>query len=273
MEAYLCDASKSEREKYGYLRLAAEPCRAEVPEELSWFEMLWVLPLRGIHAEQTITKLMLRVMESLNERYMLLRACGLNPEHWLHHTELSLANLEDMRRLRKYAATLASSEGREHDTALYARCFQALQGNSKKFAGFADFDAFSQSEAGSAFLQVFTFAEAQADIELMFECDDNDEHDAERRAWVDRLMEAHPKPFQKDRLMTYFFRASLAGGRPLCSGGGGILDDAELQALAQNDPQYADLDEDALTRKIYQNAKRIINAGRNKCTQKIYQTK
>jgi hypothetical protein len=266
IEDMLCKTSKNQRDQYSPIQLKAQQCAAEVPEEMSLFEVIRVLPLplQNLVDDADLTKLMLRVMHSLNERYMLLRACGLNPEDWLQHEELSMGKLEDMRQLHKTAKETAGGEGCERDISLYQRCFYTLLAGKKTFAGFASFDAFAHSEVGEIFLQSFALVSPKELIELI--ADDEDEYENDPRSSVEKLMASNSAPFQKDLVMRYFFMESLAGGQPLCGDERikGILDDSEFQQLVANDPLYADLDKPKLARKIYQRAERIIKARRKK---------
>lgn len=325
LEAKLCEVSKGQREKYGILQLYAEQNCAEVPEELSLFEMLRTLPLplKTLAAEPALSKLILKVIDSLNERYMLLRACGLNPIHWLNCKELSINTLKDMLNLRKTAAHIAQREGLEHDIGLYEKSFKQLQvekqlqaekkkaekkkkdmlnlrktathiaqreglehdiglheksfkqlqAEKKKVAGFASFIDFSHSEAGEVFLNAFAFIDPITQ-EVIEELADTEEEKniLFRLEKIEKLIEDYPEAFDKDPVMLHFFRESIAGGLPLCGGEDidGVLDQAEFQTLIANDERYANLDKATLAKKIYANAKKIINAGHRKCRFQIH---
>lgn len=275
VESSLCAVALGQRHDFGTLCLQAQNSCVAVPEQLSLFEMLRLLPLPLHHfaSDFRVLKLLARVIDSLNERYMLLRACGLNPEQWLHREDLSINNLRDIVRLRKAAVEYANAEAREHDLHLYRQCFNILQDNDKKFAGYATFEAFYQSEAGEIFLNAFAFIESHHVFEEMVEPTTKIEEEPQNPIiWIEKLIAAYPQPFEKDPLMLYFFRKSLAGGIPLCGDErvAGLLEHTECQALVTNDPQYAKLDRAQLAKKIYANAKKIIHAGRKKCTLQIH---
>lgn len=95
--------SKRRRLEYGPLWLTAADAMAEAPEEMSLFDVLTalLLPLRHDFSEIKEVRLrFLRVIESLNERYMLLRSCGLSPADWMERTEPSVNALKEMKKLR-----------------------------------------------------------------------------------------------------------------------------------------------------------------------------
>ncbi len=275
LEAELCKVSKGQREKYGILQLQAQQNCAEAPEEISFFQMLRVLPLplTSLHSDPELSKLMVKVIDSLNERYMLLRACGLNPDHWLHREELSIGNLKNMVTLRNTAKRLSQLDGLEHDVNLYEKSFKQLQADKNKFAGCEHFTEFRHSEAGEIFLNAFAFVDPIAQ-QIIDEIADNEKEKniLFRLEMIEKLIEDYPEAFDKDPVMLHFFRESLAGGLPLCGDEGidGVLDQAEFQALIANDKRYANLDQNKLAKKIYANAKKIINAGHRKCRFQIH---
>jgi hypothetical protein len=272
IESSLCEVSKNQRHKYGYLWLNCQESRAQMPEELSLFETLRLLPLplSNIVDNTELLKLLNRVISSLNERYMLLRACGLDPEYWLNKEEPSIANLEDLRKLRQTAVKSANTTSYQYDVNLYYRCFQELQGDNRKFAGFRNFEEWSYSEIGSQFLQKFASFnnvvylndnnDLECEEELIWQADLD--YEEEIKNTIEKLIISHPQLFNNP-IMSYFFREGLARGEPLCGDGqvSGILEDEQFQQLIAADSRYAGLDKATLARKIYQQAKRLIEMG------------
>ncbi len=127
------------REQYGPLWLIRSPCVAEVPEELSLFEIAEALPVpldARFTADADLQRLIVRVMDALNERYMLLRGCGLNPMFWHERDEPSIARLRDLKRLRQDADELLRFGIETSNVDAYQRTFNELKGGAKSFAGF-----------------------------------------------------------------------------------------------------------------------------------------
>ncbi|MGI9302237.1 MAG: hypothetical protein ACR2RB_05950, partial [Gammaproteobacteria bacterium] len=98
--------SKRRRIEFGPLWLTVADASTQAPEEMSLFDVLTalLLPLHNNFAEVKEIRLrFLRVIESLNERYMLLRSCGLDPSDWAERAEPSINVLKEMKKLRDNA--------------------------------------------------------------------------------------------------------------------------------------------------------------------------
>jgi hypothetical protein len=95
------------RLEFGPLWLVVGDLAVEAPEELSLFEMLNAVPtpLPPAFAEDAeVQKRLRRVLEALNERYGLLRSCGLDPDSGLDCDDPSINVLKEIKELRQCAA-------------------------------------------------------------------------------------------------------------------------------------------------------------------------
>jgi hypothetical protein len=274
------DDSKRRREEYGPIWLIRGACCAEVPEEMALFEVVDAapLPLEPAFADDHELQLILvRVLDSLNERYMLLRACGLDPEVWHDRDEPSIARLREMKQLRKPAEELMRLGIEDDNIDAYRRAFNQLKGREKQFAGAASFDDFATTEHGMAVLRYASLSlddpvatdgegEEWARHETIADPNAEDVEDAvtRRRAagqWAQMLIDDRPDWF--DPLMAYFFREVIGNERPIHGGPGdlGVLRDAEFQHLIESYPELTVLDEGELAEQLCQRAETIIKRG------------
>jgi hypothetical protein len=274
------DESKRRRQEYGPLWLIRGDCSAEVPEEMSLFEVLDALPLpldEAFVEDTEVQRILVRVMDALNERYMLLRACGLNPEVWHDRDEPSIARLREMKQLRKPAEELLRL-GIETDNAdAYRRTFDGLKGREKQFAGCSSFDEFATTEHGQAMLRFVPLSlddrigdhdegEERARHETLADPDARDvEEDVTRRLaagqWVQLLIDDRPDWFCP--VMRHFFLEVIGQGRPIHGGPGdrGVLNDPAFQRLVESYPELIVLDEPELAERLCQQAEAIIKRG------------
>ena len=163
------EISQRRREQFGPLWLWLANCAAEVPEELAlFFDVLSALslPLNPDFANDLeLQHLLNGVLESLNERYTLLRSCGLNPEDWMEREEPSIKVLREMKQLKRRAKERVQEKLRDRKNFLledaYRQAFNQLQSEKKKseekqlepkFAGCHDFAEFAASEWGRIML-------------------------------------------------------------------------------------------------------------------------
>lgn len=274
------DDSKRRREQYGPIWLIRGDCCAEVPEEMSLFDVVEAtpVPLVAIFTEDPDLQLLVaRVLDSLNERYMLLRACGLDPEAWHDRDEPSIARLREMKQLRKPAEELLRLGIEEDNVDAYRRAFNQLKGDAAQFAGCATFDEFATTEQGMAMLRYASLSlddpiatddegEDWVRHETMTDPDAEDVEEGviRRRAagqWVEMLIEDRPEWF--DPLMRYFFVQVIGEERPIHGGPGdpGVLRDPEFQRLVESYPELMVLDEGELAEQLCQRAEAIIKRG------------
>lgn len=133
------EISKRRRLQYGPFWLAVGDNHAEVAEELALNDLLEALPVPLI-AQPAVPKYFLRVVETLNERYALLRSCGLPPEHWYHRDEFSIGQLKQLKQLIK-AIQASVAQGVKRETAC-RECFESFKAQDRDFLNFASFEAF-----------------------------------------------------------------------------------------------------------------------------------
>lgn len=273
------EVSVRRRGEHGPIWLVREGCVAEVPEEMSLFDVTDAtpVPLRSEFVEaHDLQRMLARVLDALNERYMLLRASGLDPETWHDRDEPSIARLREMKQLRKPAEELLRLGIEDEPVAAYRRAFEDLQGEAKSFAGVASFDEFVTSEVGMAILR---FSTASLDEPLGSDDDEDwsrsdmlaDEAAADPEAsttdraeaadWVQLLIEDRPDLF--DEVMVYFFSEVLGEGRSIHPGSGdpGVLRDAPFRHLIARDHALAGLDDEDLVRELYARSETIIQQG------------
>jgi hypothetical protein len=244
------------------------------------FDVIEAAPVpldRAFVEDAEVQRILVRVLDALNERYMLLRACGLDPEVWHDRDEPSIGRLREMKQLRKPAEELMRTGIEDDNIGAYRRAFVDLQGREPQFAGCAGFDEFATSEAGMAMLR---YASLSLDEPIATDDDgeewarhetiaDPDAEDVEesvmrRRAagrWVELLLADRPDWF--DPLMHHFFTQVLGQGRPLhpSPGDPGVLNDPELRALIDSYPELTVLDEGTLAEELCQRAEAIIKRG------------
>ncbi|NOT85627.1 MAG: hypothetical protein HOP02_12810 [Methylococcaceae bacterium] len=156
--------SATYRERYGVLYLQVGQNRAEMPEEISLFDVLEAvpIPLNAALKQQPVwyAPLLERILLSLNEGYGLLRACGLPPQ--IFGDDLSIGRLRELRHLKKAAEAYLKKGDIQSREAAYSQAFAALVARKKsapeqnkvtKWAGFEDFKGFAGSEVGAKLLQ------------------------------------------------------------------------------------------------------------------------
>jgi hypothetical protein len=271
--------SRRRRAEYGPLWLIRGGCSAEMPEEMSLFDVTEAapVPLQPAFAlDHELQRMLARVLDSLNERYMLLRACGLDSETWHDRDEPSIARLREMKQLRKPAEELLRLGIEEDNLVAYRRVFDQLKGKAKLFAGSPSFDHFAATEHGMAMLRYASLSlddpiagaedgEEVARHELIADpASDPGEEVMERQqasAWIRMLIDDQPDLF--DEVMMYFFTEVIGRGRSIhgVPGDPGVLRDPEMQRLIAADPALAILDAGELAQELYGRAEAIIKQG------------
>lgn len=263
------EISQRRRKQYGPLWLRLDHCAVEVPEELAlFFEVLEVLPrpLRPNFAHCVELKnILTRVLESLNERYMLLRSCGLNPEEWMERDEPSVSNLREMKKLRQVARSLLK-EGKDSPNSVweaYQKAFKSLQGTQKKFAGCQNFKEFVVSDYGMIMLSypipIYPVSSEEEDENREGPEETNRPNNEENfekkiinREHMQRFTCAHPELFYNNKVMLYFFIEILSGHQPFPPL------EMDFKKLLDTDPRYAPLSEEERVKVLAEHAEEIM---------------
>lgn len=277
------DEARRRRVEYGPLWLIRAPNAAEMPEEMSWFDVVDAAPSPltvGFTGNVDTQRLIVRVLDSLNERYTLLRSCGLDPERWHERETPSIAKLRDLKRLRRQAEDYLRQSIEDEAVRSYRRAFDDLAGEDGQIAGFDSFDDFATSEVGMTILR-YPIQSLDDAIGGDDDGDDRSRHDLladkdaedieERLArqeaagdWVSRLIQDRPGWF--DPGMRYFFEQVLGQGRPLYpeEGDEGVLFDPDFLALIAGDDELDEEDDEALAAALYRRAQKLIKRGLNR---------
>ncbi len=277
------DEARRRRDEYGPLWLIRAPNAAEMPEEMSWFDVIDAAPsplAAGFTGDVDTQRLVVRVLDSLNERYTLLRSCGLDPERWHERDTPSIAKLRDLKRLRRQAEEYLRQSIEDEQVRSYRRAFDDLAGEGGQIAGFETFDDFATSEIGMAILRypIQSLDDAvggddddddrsRHDLLADEDAEDIEERLARQEAaedWVSRLIEDRPGWF--DPAMRYFFEQVLGRGRPLYpeEGDEGVLFDPDFLALIAGDDELDGQDDEALAAALYRRAQKLIKRGLNR---------
>ncbi|MFO1434710.1 MAG: hypothetical protein U1F76_32290 [Candidatus Competibacteraceae bacterium] len=144
--------SRSARKQHGPYWLCASDCVAEVPEELSLFhDVLEAVPKplqAGFADDWDIRLYLLKVLESLNERYKLLRSCGFDPTDWLDRDSPSIPMLKEMTQLKTKARRFLQSHPMSTEAAAYEKAFEVLRNGRPHYCGHRSFADFLATEEG-----------------------------------------------------------------------------------------------------------------------------
>jgi hypothetical protein len=252
--------SARRRAAHGPIWLSLPDCSAEVAEELTLWDCLAAQPTPIERSLDEASRIRLaRVLESLNERYGLLRGCGLDPELWNDDQGLSIARLRSLQGLRRRARRLLGepAEGWSEQSATsrihaaYARVFAELQDGGRPVAGFDDFDDFARSEVGE---QMLHRGRLSLNEPLPLENGDPQSRPPDTHALIERedafldLFERCPR-IRRDRVLDYFLRETLIGARNI-HGNGGLLQDAAFRRLVDASSRYAGAGDEALLNQL-----------------------
>jgi hypothetical protein len=260
--------SAQRRDAHGPIWLSLPDCSAEVAEELTLWDCLAAQPTP---IERNLDKASLirlsRVLESLNERYALLRACGLDPELWYEDGSLSIGRLRSLQELHRAARRLLDGGGEglpkggaaSNLHAAYARAFAQLKDGTKPLAGFDDFNNFAQSEVGEQMLhrgavsldEPLPVADGDPLSRLSVTGDPAGESPdvvIEREDVLSYLFDHCPR-IRNDPVLSYFLRETLIGGRRI-HGNGGLLRDVTFRRFVDASSRYAATGDEMLLKKL-----------------------
>lgn len=252
--------SKTYREKYGKLQLISGNNSAELVEEISLFDVIETtpLPLRKSLTDHPVwyPKLLERIILSLNEKYSLLRSCGLPPNLW--HSELSVSKLRDLKQLKKLANSCQTGSKEVNTDSAYKQAFSVLLSETKKVAGFDDFISFAHSAVGRILLKIDTISfdgdsENGSNLADTYSSTANDP--TEMQQGLSNLLTHYKNDFTA--ITAYFFEQALILQRPLYSENG-IFNDIDFCLLIQSDNAYSHLEGEKLANKLIRTTERII---------------
>ena len=275
--AYGADSAAA-RKQLGPYWLCIERAAAEVAEELNLWDCVSAVPVpveRDL--DQATLYALADALSSLNRRYALLRACGLDPEDWYDDDSLSIDNLRDLSALRDAAAERrANPDGTAEESVeiAYRKAFEHLKGDQGTYGGFHGFDrvpdpknprqrAFAGSPVGEQMMHgggasldaaVRKDEDAVALIDLIDPQGQIDTSDltTEQREQLavdlPRILAECPG-LQRDRVLGYVADQCLLGRRPI-HGPEGVLADSRLRELVDRSRTYPATDDEALISAI-----------------------
>lgn len=267
--------SQRRRLKFGPLWLVLGTEVIEMPEEMSLFDVFEAVPkpLYPQFVQATpVRHLVTRVVKSLNERYMLLRSCGLELGDWLEHDQPSIAVLRDLKNLRKESQQrLRNGEALDAPSA-YRQAFERLKVPKKKFAGCVDFNDFSCTRYGVAMLksvslsldETISMGQAGDDGLLSETLSESDEDGIEDTVIIQldvrKNVQALLADTEMDDVLRYIFKHVILGNRPLFGrpADKAVFDDQDFCALIASHTEYMHLDAQALAGELYEKALVII---------------
>ncbi len=262
--------SKNYREKYGMFHFISGNNSAELVEEISLFDVIEAVPTplkKSITKFPLITnetkkqhwyfRLLEHILLSLNEKYALLRSCGLPPFYW-HESGLSVSKLRALKQLKKMA-DLHQINGQQKDNySAYQQAFLTMQNEKNKVAGFEGFIAFSHSAVGKALLKQDTVSfdgENEENYSVAETYSENKNNSTEMEAALKKLLSDYSGSFSE--VTAYFFEQVLVLQRPLYSENG-IFKDAEFCKAVKADEAFSNLEGEKLVNKIIRKTQSII---------------
>lgn len=283
------DISHRRRKQYGPLWLVVEDCIAELPEEFSLFDVFNALPL-ALYPEfinnSEIQKYLVRVLDSLNERYKLLRSTGLTPHTWLDRADPSIAILRDLKQIRTDANEFLRTGESNNVASAFCMAFdrKIADEGRKKLAGCRNFDEFLQREYGMAMLKYSAISldqsevtDSEGDYRLHEAIPGLDFEEAMVQSiftrfgddfdWIQYLIDSKPELF--DEITTIFFKQAIGLDRPLdgTSSDQPLLKNPKFKKLINAHPRYKHLDAEELADHLIEQAHKIIDQGIRLCTE------
>lgn len=246
--------AKSRRLEFGPYWFKVENYAAQVAEELNLFQVVETIPT-PLNTSLEIPLLLLKVLENLNEKYALLRSCGLPPQQWLCNAKPSIADLEELKQLHK-AANRLLKQG-EIKTSAYQAAFETLKGERKEFIGFSDFGEFFNSPLSERIfpkLHLVTsdseFDEPEAIMEIAAP-----EQVFDENVFLE-IVQNYPDDFD-DITSQAFYR--LIVEEIGLFGKQGLLKDADFLAKVNQHPDYKNLSSERLAKKLQQKLAVILH--------------
>ena len=263
--------ARNRRTASGPYWLLAGACAEEVGEELSLRDVAEITPAplsTGFSLDKDFSKLLKSVVNSLNTRYVWLRACGLLPQDWLHQDTPSIDRLKALAHLREEASVTQDWQDGDKERA-FRLAFDNLLRNGGKgnLGGFETFNEWLDSEEGQAMLyrgssQVVSLSDILGDEGEGQSFDGGDGNadpagDVEALATLAEIHRDAGPRLVLNPLLDRFFRQVLLQGREV-EGPGGLLEDEGFKALLDEDPRYASLAADEAAVRLFYAARSLI---------------
>jgi hypothetical protein len=277
------EISHRRRKQYGPFWLVVGDCKVELPEEFSLFEVFNALPLAldpAFFNDSLLQKYLIRVLDSLNERYKLLRSAGLSPQIWLERTNPSIAVLRDLKQLRTDSDIYLKSGQANTVISAFRMAFGAKISveQRKKIAGCLNFDEYAQTEYGQSMLKYSALSldqsnpdnsEEQLSLYEALPGSDFEEEMMQSKVaklvddfdWVQYLIDSRPELF--DEIMILFFQQAIGMDHPLegVSVDQPLFKNKQFQKLINTDLRYKHLSAGELAEKLIEQANQIIDQG------------
>lgn len=267
------DESLRRRDQFGPLYLMVDKYFLELPEEMSFFDVIEAVPkhLRPDFITTTdVRNSMIRVIKSLNERYMLIRSCGFDINQLLENSELSISNLRDMKQMKSIAEYLLKKGEAPSSLAAYHQAFKHLKESKSKVAACKNFEDFILTKHGSQLMNLLTSSQKTSPNNESFSQQNTHELkgdegfedtvivqlDSRRRV---KQMLSHDT-HGIDDVMKMVFNEIISHNRSLFNkhDKNSLLYCNKFKKLTKALPEYRELSNLELVQKIYHNAEIII---------------
>lgn len=263
--------SKKIRDDHGILYLTTNINRAETPEELSLLKVFNVVPkpLNTSIKNPDYFSLLESILLSLNERYGLLRACGLPPNDFQYDANLSIGKLRELKKLRQVAEGYLTTRLMKNRKDAYQQAFTDLLNNKhteklKKtetltkeinIAGFKNFFEFEGDKVGFRMLLTpiepfntvdpigITDPLGPIDTDII---DDTLDSEILKISYED-FLKKYSSSFSP--ITQYVYVQVLIEERPL-NGADSVLNDREFRQLLATDIEFANLDTKQLLKAL-----------------------
>jgi hypothetical protein len=199
-------------------------------------------------------------VEHLNERYALLRSCGLDPKTWLDD-KVSIQQLRELKALRKSAKQSEAWLDNRLVTA-YRAAFEVLQAQSTKkkktVASFATFEQWLSSDIGAVMIasplddwQSCPQSDDPTDEWISLEDEEIEDAELKKTACFASLVDLFPKAFSP--VMAYLFAHLLDKPNWKLM----VADDTRLAVLLAREPRYQGLQGASLAEQLWQDAEKL----------------
>ncbi len=239
------DVSCRRRKEFGrYWFINQETC-LEVAEELSLFDILKIIPLQSTTNKEP-PLLLVRVIESLNKKYGLLRSCGLSPDFWLERN-ISVSHLTELKQLCIQARKLINNENMSKSNA-YQQAFTKLIAGTKKWAGVSSFNELFHSILGQNIMN------NQYNTEL-------EHQEPQLEAVINEVLLELPEDYPDDfnPVLRYAFITLIVKETSLYSpNNNGLINDPHFLKLINRHSDYASLSKTTLISTLQQQLYSII---------------